>query len=125
MTTLHRFSDPDLHILGTARILGVRAGSEHRYTGVWVVVVEKRVFVRSWNGKPTGWYRTFCKEPRGIIKLGEREIPIRVKHTQSERLRQAVSTAYAEKYNTKASRKWVQGFRNAERARWTLELVPG
>jgi hypothetical protein len=35
------------------------ADGRSRYTGVWVVVVEGRAFVRSWNDKSTGWYRAF------------------------------------------------------------------
>ena len=58
--------------LRTAKIIGVRAGSEHRYTGVWVVVVEGRVFARSWSDKPTGWFQAFKSEPKGTIQVGER-----------------------------------------------------
>jgi hypothetical protein len=118
------FSNPVLAALHKAKILGVRAGAEHRYTGVWVVVVESRVFVRSWNDKPTGWYRAFRKEPNGSIQLPDREISVRAKPTRSERLQQAVSQAYAEKYPTKASQKWVSGFAEPSRAQTTLELVP-
>ena len=53
MNTSLRFSDPLLQALGSAKMLGVRAGNVHRYTGVWVVVVDGRVFVGSWNDKPT------------------------------------------------------------------------
>ena len=52
MTAARRFSGPALEELGKVKILDVRAGTEHRYTGVWVVVVEGRVFVRSWNDNP-------------------------------------------------------------------------
>ena len=51
------FSDGVVERLARAKILGVRAGTHHRYTGVWPVVVEGRLFVRSWNDKPTGWFR--------------------------------------------------------------------
>ncbi|HEX9945816.1 MAG TPA: DUF2255 family protein [Thermoanaerobaculia bacterium] len=124
MTSDRRFSGPVLQALKDAKILGVRAGTEHRYTGVWVVVVEDRVFVRSWNDKPTGWYRAFRNEPRGSIQLADREIPVRARHTRSESLRDAVSKAYAEKYPTKGSEKWVRGFAEPHRALATLELVP-
>jgi hypothetical protein len=125
MTSPRRFSKPLLEELAKAKILGVRAGTEHRYTGVWVVVVEGRVFVRSWNDKPTGWYRAFVAEPRGSLRLADREIAIRASRTRSERLRSAVTGAYAAKYNTKASEKWVRGFAEADRAAATLELRPG
>lgn len=124
MTSDHRFSGPLLQALADARILGVRAGTEHRYTGVWVVVVEGRVFVRSWNDKPTGWYRAFRNEPHGSIQVGDREIPVRAKPTRSERLQEAVSRTYAEKYPTKGSQKWVTGFAEKQRTLTTLELVP-
>jgi hypothetical protein len=124
MTTPRRFSGPTLGELANAKILGVRAGAEHRYTGVWVVVVEGRAFVRTWNDKPTGWYRAFRAEPSGSIRLAGREVAVRARQTRSERLREAVTRAYAEKYNTKGSQKWVRGFAEASRAATTLELLP-
>ena len=107
-----------------AKIMGVRAGTEHRYTGVWVVVVDDRVFARSWNDKPTGWFRAFKKQPAGTIQLGDLEIPVRAKPVRSARTRDAVTVAFAEKYNTKGSRKWVEGFAEPERVLTTLEFVP-
>jgi hypothetical protein len=124
MPTSPRFSGADLATLEHARILGVRAGTEHRCTGVWVVVVEARVFVRSWNDAPTGWYRAFRAAPHGAIALGKREIAVRARPVRSEALRRAVTRAYAAKYDTKASEKWVRGFAEPHRERTTLELVP-
>jgi hypothetical protein len=124
MAAARRFSGPALAELAKAKIVGVRAGTEHRYTGVWVVVVEGRVFVRSWNDKPTGWYRAFQAQPLGSIQLAGREIAIRARRLRGERLRDAVTRAYAAKYNTKASEKWVRGFAEAHRSATTLELLP-
>jgi hypothetical protein len=118
------FADSAVAAIRDAKILGVRAGTEHRYTGVWVVVVEGRVFVRSWNDKPTGWFRAFLKEPSGTIQVAEREIAVRAKPVRSARVRDAVTAAFAEKYNTKASRKWVEGFAEPARTQTTLEFVP-
>src|SRR5687767_6324330 len=109
--------------LRTAKIIGVRAGSEHRYTGVWVVVVEGRVFARSWNDKPTGWFQAFKREPKGTIQVGELEISVRGKPVRSARLRDAVTKAFAEKYNTKGSRQWVDGFAEEHRLLTTMEFV--
>jgi hypothetical protein len=124
MTAVKHFSRADLEALASAKILHVRAGTRHRYTGIWVVVVEGRVFVRSWNDKPTGWYRAFHDEPRGSISFAQRTLPVRARHVRSERLRHAVSDAYAEKYDTEASERWVRGFAEPERERATLELAP-
>ena len=124
MTAARRFSGPALEELAKAKILGVRAGAEHRYTGVWVVVVEGRAFVRSWNDKPTGWYRAFLTQPLGSIQLAGQEIAVRARQLRGERLRDAATRAYGEKYNTKASEKWVRGFEEPGRAAATLELLP-
>src|SRR5262249_14053252 len=69
------------------KILGIRAGTApHRTIGIWAVVVEGRVFVRSWSLKPRSWWRTFLEEPRGIIEIGGRKIEVRAVQTRSERL---------------------------------------
>ena len=109
--------------LRKAKILGVRAGTEHRFTGVWVVTVGDRVFARSWSDKPTGWFRAFKKEPAGTIQVGEREIRVQGKVVRSARVRDAVTGAFAEKYNTKGSQKWVEGFAEPERVVNTIEFV--
>src|SRR5690349_5946926 len=120
MPTAKRFPDDQLDALRKAKILGVRAGDAHRHTGVWVVVVDDRVYVRSWNDKPTGWCRAFRAEPRGSITVGKMELAVRARHVRSEATRRAVTEAYAEKYDTKGSLKWVQGFAEAERESNTL-----
>ena len=124
MSTSGTFSDPIVELIRNAKILGVRAGSEHNYTGVWVVVVEDRVFVRSWNDKPTGWFRAFRKLPDGKLRVGTREIRVQAKPVRSQRVRHAVTVAFGEKYNTKGSRKWVEGFAEPARELTTLEFVP-
>lgn len=124
MAKKETFADDVLDALRNAKILGVRSGSEHRYTGVWVVMIGNRVFVRSWYDKPTGWFRAFKKEPIGTIQAGKLEIPVRGKPVRSARIRDAVTVAFGEKYNTKGSKKWVEGFAEPARLLTTLEFVP-
>ena len=125
MTAARRFPTATPEELANAKILGVRAGAEHRYTGVWVVVVQGRAFVRSWNDKPSGWYRAFLAEPRGQIHFADHvERLVRAVPVKSARLCGAMSAALAEKYDSKASKKWVDGFASDERMAHTLELVP-
>jgi hypothetical protein len=119
-----KFSNDFIEALRKSKILGVRAGTEHRFTGVWPVVIDDRLFVRSWNDKATGWFRAFRKEPKGAIQVGGLEIPVRARPTRSARIREAVTAAYGEKYNTKASRKWVEGFAEPARELATLEFIP-
>ena len=121
---LIRFADDVLAEVARSRILGIRAGTKHRIIGVWVVVVSRRVFVRSWTVEPDGWFQAFAEEPRGVMKIGDREIPVRAIRTRSELLKTAVDRAYAAKYTTAASQKYVRGFRAPRRRNATIELVP-
>jgi len=118
------FSDDVVETLRASKILGVRSGADHSYTGVWPVVVEGRLFARSWNDKETGWFRAFREEPEGRVQIGKLEIPVRAKLVRSDRLRKAVTAAYGLKYDTKGSRKWVEGFADPARELTTFEFVP-
>ncbi len=103
----------------------IRAGAQpHRFIGIWVVVVEERVFVRSWSLKPRSWYRTFLEEPRGAVRVAGREICVRAVRTRSELLKDAVDRAYLEKYNTPGSIKYARDLGRARSRATTTELVP-
>src|SRR3954454_22590083 len=125
MGTQRRFPDDILTAIRDGKILGIRAGTQpHRFIGIWAVVVEGRVFVRSWSLEPRSWYRTFLEEPAGAIQVGDREIPVRAVRTRSERLKAAVDRAYLEKYNTPGSIKYAQDLGRPPSRDTTTELVP-
>ena len=112
-------------LLAGARMLGIRAGTgDHRFTGIWFVLVGGRLLVRPYYDSATGWRRAFLHEPRGSILVEQREIAVRARSVRGERLHDAMDRAYAEKYSTPASCKWVRGFRLPRRRRTTMELTP-
>jgi hypothetical protein len=121
-----RFSRPIVAALDESKIVGVRAGarSDHRFVGVWAIVVNGRVFARSWTQKPGGWYRTFLEDPLGTLQVGKRRIRIRAIRARSERVRDAVERAYAAKYPTPGSARYVRGFRTPRRRQTTIEFLP-
>lgn len=123
---IKRFSSNIVKTIDESGILGVRAGakSDHRFTGVWPVVVGGRVYARSWTVKRDGWYHAFLEDPLGTIQVGDRSIRVRALRARSERIRDAVEDAYAAKYATKASQKYVRGFRTSRRREATVEFVP-
>lgn len=71
MKTKNRFTNEILAAINKEKILGIRAGKEstHRVIGLWSVVVEGRVFVRSWSLKPRSWWRTFLEDPLGFLLI--------------------------------------------------------
>ncbi len=119
-----RFGKTVASALDRVKYLYIRSGAEHRFVAVWVVIVQGRTIVRSWNDKPAGWYRAFLREPRGTLRLGSKEVPIRAVAVRSARLNDLADDAYATKYTTKPNRKYVRGFATAKRRKTTLELVP-
>ena len=119
------FATKTLATIRDGQVIGIRAGTRpHRFIGIWAVVVEGRVFVRSWSVKPRSWFRTFLEEPRGTVTVDGREIPVRAVFTRSERLKDAVSRAYLEKYHTPGSLKFARDLGGAKSRATTTELVP-
>ena len=94
-----RLSRPIVAAADAAGIMGVRAGakSEHRFVGVWPIVVDGRLFARSWTSTKGGWYRTFLEDPLGLIQVADREIRIRAVRVTSERLRDNIEEEYTAK----------------------------
>ena len=119
-----RFSPARTRVLNDTKYLYIRAGAEHRFIPIWVVVVDGRVFVRPWNDKAGGWYRAFLRNAAGTLRLEDSEVPVRARSVRGEKLNDAIDAAYAAKYTTKANQKYVKGFATAGRRATTLEVLP-
>jgi hypothetical protein len=121
----HRFPESIVEAIARSQVLGIRAGrAPHRIIGIWAVVVERRVFVRSWSLKPRSWYRTFLEDPQGVIHIDGRKLQVRAVLTRSERLKDAVSRAYLEKYQTPGAVKFARDLGGPKSRATTTELVP-
>lgn len=126
MPSNRKFSKPVVAALAKDKILGIRAGSgDHRFIGVWMVVVGDRLFIRSWGVKKKSWYQSFRDDPTGTIQAAGRELEVRARTAVSEKDKAAVDRAYAEKYDTPGAIKYVKGFARSKRRRdTTTELLP-
>lgn len=126
MKARDRFTDDVLTKIRKEKILGIRAGSDstHRVIGIWAVVVERRLFVRSWSMKPHSWWRTFHEDPHGSILVDDEDISIRAVQTRSERLKDLVSAAYKEKYNRPGDIQYVKDMSRKKSRETTTELLP-
>ncbi len=120
-----RFPPDVVSALRTGKILGLRAGAgAHRFIGLWVVVVEGRVFVRSWSRRADGWHAALRHSPCGTLHVGDRVVPFRAVFTRSDRVKDAVSRAYREKYGTPAGLRYVRDLNRAACRATTTELTP-
>lgn len=106
------------------KFLAIRAGDEHRFIRIWAVVVDGRVFVRSWTIRPDGWYRTFLKDPAGAILVGARAIRVRARPARGERINDAIDRAYLEKFPSKGWKTYAVGLAKPARRATTTELIP-
>lgn len=106
------------------KYFGVRAGDAHRFTGVWMVDVDGRVFARSWAMKPHGWRAAFLEDPRGEIEVGDRTLKVRARPVRGERLQDAITQAYFDKYTSKGSLVYSRGFSRGRRRASTMEFLP-
>jgi hypothetical protein len=113
-----------INAIDAQRYFGIRAGARpHRFVAIWAVVVDGRVFVRSWDGKPGGWYQTLLEDPRGVLQVGDRTVRVRARRVRGERLLDAIDAAYRAKYHTPGSLKYVRGFAQPVRRARTIELI--
>src|SRR5262245_36762568 len=125
MKARRRFPAEILAVLRAGKMMSLRAGSgPHRFIHIWPVVVESRVFVRSWSLKPRSWYRTFLEESQGAIQIAGHAIAVRAVRTRSERLKSAIDRAYLKTYRSPGSVRFARDLGRAKSRATTTELVP-
>lgn len=124
MPSRRQFSAPLLAVLHHAKIVRIKAGSRHRFIGIWGVVVGGRLFVRSWSIKARSWYRTFLRDPRGFIKVGNRSVAVRAVRIRSARLKAAVDRAYLKKYDSGWEAAYAKDLAAPRSRATTTELRP-
>jgi len=124
MRATKHFPDELLAQLKKSKVIRVRAGSgTHRFIGIWFVLVNDRVFARSWSVKPRGWYRRFLLKPYGAVQVGKAEIPARGVPIRSRRLRDEVDRAYMEKYGAGWELKYARDLIGEKSRTTTIEFV--
>jgi hypothetical protein len=125
MSARRRFPRDVVAAIRDGKYVSIWAGTEpHRFIYIWAVVVDGRVFARSWSLKPRSWYRTFLLHPRGKLRVGDQEYAIRAVRTRSERLKDAVSRAYLTKYTSPGSIRYARDLGRAKSRATTTEFVP-
>lgn len=122
-----KFSKTFLKSVSETQITSVRAGKDReKFTGIWMVVVEDRIFGRSYNLSERSWYTALSKGETGDIKCGKEIIPVKgSKPADIKIITEAINRAYGKKYLVKAyNKKWVDGLAEPERVARTMEFIP-
>ena len=121
------FSKAFLKCIRETEINSVRVGKDRtKFTGIWMVEVEDRVFARSYYGADRSWYTAFLEGSTGAIKCGEGIINVSGKKpSDAGIITEAINKAYEKKYTVKEhNKKWVNGLIQPERVARTMEFIP-
>lgn len=78
-----------------------------------MVVVENRIFARSWGFAESSWYNAFLNDPDGKIKCGDQEFKITAK----------INAAYLDKYNSGDNSKYAVGITQKKHSDKTMEFI--
>jgi hypothetical protein len=124
---MKKFSKTFLKSIQETQITSLRAGKDReKFTGIWMVVVEDRIFGRSYTLSERSWYTTLLTGETGAIKCGKEIIPVKgAKPKDIKSITKAINKAYEKKYLVKAyNKKWVDGLCEPERVARTMEFIP-
>lgn len=114
-----------LQYIRTHNIIEIKAGEERTtFLEIWMVIVNDRVFARSWGLAEKSWYHTFLKDPNGQIRCGEKIINIKALIPEDiKELTAEINTAYLTKYNTPRNLKYSKGIIQEKHVEKTMEFI--
>lgn len=106
-------------------LIGIKAGLDRpNFLDIWMVVVDERIFARSWGFAERSWYNSFLQNPNGQIKCGNKVFSIKaVIPADKETITEKINIAYLTKYNTGESIKYAQGIVKQEHIKKTMEFI--
>ncbi len=124
MTT---WTDDELNKIGTAeelRIAGLRPdGTLRKPTIIWVVRVGDELYVRSVNGRSSGWFRGIQARHEGRIWAGGVQRDVTFVEIPDPAINEQIDTAYATKYRRYAA-SIIDSINAPKAGAATLQLLP-
>jgi|SRR5689334_15616766 len=124
---MKHFSKTFLKCIDETQITSVRAGDEReKFTGIWMIVVDGRIFGRSYTLSERSWYTALANGEAGDIKCAKEVVPVKGKKPEDiDAISGAINNAYEKKYLVKSyNKKWVDGLAEPERVARTMEFIP-
>jgi hypothetical protein len=105
--------------------IGLKAGKDRpNFLEIWMVVVEDRIFARSWGLAERSWYNTFLTDNKGQIKCGENIYSITAIIPEDKNmLAEKINKAYLNKYNYGDNAGFASDMVTPERIEKTMEFV--
>ena len=118
------FTPELLDYIGTHNLIGIKAGTQREtFLDIWMVVVDGRVFARSWSLSEKSWYNTFIIEPAGQIHCGDTIVNITAHLPEHDpELDERISRAYLAKYDSGENSFYAQGIVRPAHVAKTMEF---
>ncbi|MEG0926829.1 DUF2255 family protein [Chryseobacterium sp.] len=91
---------------------------------MWMVVVQNRIFARSWGLAERSWYNTFLKDQNGQIQCGNIILNIKaVIPIDNNELTKEINQSYLTKYNIGRNSKYAKGIVQEKHVERTMEFI--
>ena len=105
--------------------IGIKAGFDRPdFLNIWMVVVDNRIFARSWGFAEKSWYNTFLQNPQGQIKCGDDIFLIKAfVPVGNDLMTEKINSAYLTKYNSEHNIPYAEGIVRKEHADKTMEFI--
>lgn len=109
----------------TNNLIGIKAGLERPdFLEIWMIVVQNRIFARSWGLAERSWYNSFLKCSAGQIKCGDVTYTIKaVVPEDIDQLTEEINQAYLTKYNFGQNSKYATGIIEDRHIKRTMEFI--
>jgi len=103
-------------------IVGIKAGLQREtFLDIWMVVVNDRIFARSWGFAKKSWYNTFLEDSIGQIRCGKAILSVNACiPSDIDELTSHINNAYLTKYSTKQYAKPITEKEHVEK---TMEFI--
>lgn len=110
--------------INSHNLIGIKAGIErNEFLEIWMVVVDNRIFARSWGLAEKSWYNSFLKDNKGQIKCGDYIYNIEARiPTDLEMITDEINIAYLHKYNFGENAYYAQGIVTKVHEKRTMEF---
>lgn len=120
------FDESILQYVRTRNLVGVRAGDRPRgFLDIWMVVVDGRIFARSWGLAERSWYTEFLSGRTGEIRCGDSVVKVAgVIPADLTSISEAISAEYLRKYDRGSNSQYARGIVQPEHVARTMEFVP-
>lgn len=117
--------DKALKYINTNNLIGIKAGLDRfHFLEIWMVVVQDRIFARSWGLAESSWYNTFLKDSTGQIQCGETIYGIKaIIPDDIRQFTDGINQAYLEKYNTGDNIRYAKGIIEDLHVARTMEFI--